>query len=209
MEKASAVTYSAAGGTGGMGLGWFGPNTPWGFLGIIDLTGFTLNGKTQTFASMEVNSVYRLQMGDRGELRFQGGAFYKELPETVGVKISATSSSSEDQIIKAAGPHVGAEYWYSLSPKFGIQFNTHLYMSIMGISTPNGQPLEPTMSTQVGVMGSYRFTPTFTGLVGYAMREDKVAYKANPDSSNFAVDGDVNESTIVGNYLNFFAEWSF
>ncbi|MNY75251.1 hypothetical protein D3C86_2144850 [compost metagenome] len=58
-------------------------------------------------------------------------------------------------------------------------------------------------------MGSYRFTPTFTGLVGYAMREDKVAYKAKPDSSNFAVDGDVNESTILGNYLNFFAEWSF
>ncbi|MNY23043.1 hypothetical protein D3C86_1566910 [compost metagenome] len=58
-------------------------------------------------------------------------------------------------------------------------------------------------------MGSYRFTPTFTGLVGYTRREDNVAYKAIADSSTFAEDGDVNKSTIVGNYLNFFAEWSF
>jgi hypothetical protein len=170
-----------------------------------------LNGATKTFASAEANAVYRYQVGERGELRVQMGPFYKELPETVGIKTTTTGSgsSSEDQIIKTAGPHVGGEYWYSLSPKLGLQLNAHVYMSVVGLSTPNGQPLEPSMSTQLGLMGSYRITPTFTGLIGYAMREDKVSYKAKPDTSNFAVDGDVNESTIVGNYLNFFAEWSF
>ncbi|WP_373999155.1 fibronectin type III domain-containing protein [Bdellovibrio bacteriovorus] len=205
-EKNSAVAYSALGGTGRMGLGWFGDRTPWGFLGIVDMSGFTFNGKTQTFASAEANAVYRKTLGDRGELRFQVGPYYKELPETVG---DPFSGSSEDLKITSAGPHFGAEYWFSLTPKLGIQVNAHMYMSLLKISTPNGAPLTPSMSTQYGFLGSYRFTPTFTGLVGYARREDKMSYKAVPASDNFAVDGDTNESTIVGNYLNIFAEWAF
>lgn len=205
-EKNSTVAYSAVGGTARFGLGWFNPNTPWGFLSIIDMSGFTFKGTTRTFASAEINAVYKKNVGDRGEARFQIGPYYKELPETVGDPFNGTS---QDLTISAAGPHVGAEYWYSLTPKFGIQVNAHLYTSLMKVSTPNGEPLAPTMSTQFGFLGSYRFTRTFTGLAGYARREDKLSYKAVPSTTNFAVDGDVNESTIVGNYLNIFAEWSF
>ncbi|NUN05800.1 MAG: hypothetical protein HUU57_08560 [Bdellovibrio sp.] len=205
-ENNSAVAYSAMGGTGRVGLGWFHPDTPWGFLGIVDMSGFTFKGKTQTFASAELNAVYRKTFGDRGELRFQVGPYYKELPETVG---DPFSGQSNDLKISSAGPHAGIEYWFSLTPKLGIQANAHVYMSLMKISTPNGEPLRPSMSTQYGFLGSYRFTKNFTGLVGYARREDKVSYNAVPSSTNFAVDGDVNESTVVGNYLNFFAEWAF
>lgn len=205
-EKNSTVSYEAIGGTGRVGAGWFDPNKAWGFLGILDMSGFTLNGTTQTFASMELNAVYRRNLGDRGEIRVQMGPYYKELPETIGDPFTATSEYST---VSAAGPHGGIEYWYSISPKFGIQVNAHMYMSLLKISTPNGQDIDPTLSTQFGFMGSYRFTPTFTGLVGYARREDKAAYKAISNTSTFAEDGDVNESTIVGNYLNFFAEWSF
>ncbi len=205
-EKNSTVSYSAVGGTARMGLGWFSSNTPWGFLSIIDMSGFTFKGTTRTFASAEVSAVYKMAVGDRGEARFQFGPYYKELPETVGDPFNGTS---QDLTISAAGPHVGAEYWYSLTPKFGVQVNAHLYTSLLKVSTPNGEPLAPTMSTQFGFLGSYRFTRTFTGLAGYARREDKLSYKAVPSSTNFAVDGDVNESTIVGNYLNIFAEWSF
>lgn len=205
-EKNSSVAYSAIGGTGRLGLGWFNPNTPWGFLSVIDLSGFTFNGKTQTFASAEINAVYRKNMGDRGEFRIQMGPYYKELPETVG---DPFSRQSQDLKITSAGPHIGAEYWFSLTPKLGIQINAHAYMSLMKVSTPNGEPLYPELSTQFGFLGSYRITPTFTGLVGYARREDKMSYNAVPNAGNFAVDGDVNKSTIVGNYLNFFAEWAF
>lgn len=205
-ENNSSVAYNTLGGTGRMGLGWFGTNTPWGFLGILDMSGFNFNGKTQTFASLEINSVYRRTVGERGELRVQMGPYYKELPETIG---DPFTGATQDATIKAAGPHVGAEYWYSLSPKLGVQFNAHLYMSMLKMSTPNGQDLEPKISTQFGIMGSYRFTPTFTGLVGYAMREDHLAYKAVPSATNSVLEGDINETTIVGNYLNFFAEWAF
>lgn len=205
-EHNSTVSYSAVGGTARAGLGWTSPFTNWGFLTIVDMSGFTFQGKTRTFASAEANAVYRMAVGDRGEARFQVGPYYKELPETVGDPFSGTS---QDYTISAVGPHAGAEYWYSITPKFGLQVNAHLYTSLMKISTPNGEPLQPTLSTQFGFLGSYRFTKTFTGLAGYAHREDKLSYKAVPSSSNFAVDGDVNESTIVGNYLNIFAEWSF
>ncbi|AHI05285.1 hypothetical protein BDW_03885 [Bdellovibrio bacteriovorus W] len=77
------------------------------------------------------------------------------------------------------------------------------------MKTPNGRDLHPTLSTQFGFLGSYRFTENFTGLVGYARREDKISYSAVPNNSNLATDGDKNESTVVGNYLNIFAEWAF
>lgn len=205
-EKNSSVAYNAIGGTGRLGLGWFSPKTPWGFLGILDMSGFTFNGKTQTFASAELNAVYRLSLGDRGELRLQAGPYYKELPETVG---DPFSGQSLDLKISSAGPHVGAEYWYSLTPKLGVQVNAHVYMSMLKISTPNGEALSPKMSTQLGFLGSYRITPRFTGLIGYALREDRMSYNAVPSAGNFANAGDVNESTIIGNYLNLFAEWSF
>lgn len=205
-EKNSSVAYKALGGTGRLGAGWMSDKTPWGFVGIVDMSGFTFNGKTQTFASVEANAIYRISSSDRGEVRLQAGPYFKELPETIA---DPFTNESEDSKITAMGPHLGAEYWYSLTPKLGIQLNAHVYMSVIGLSTPNGGELSPSMSTQFGFLGSYRFTRNFTGLIGYARREDKMSYKAVPSTSNFAVDGDENESTITGNYLNLFAEWSF
>lgn len=205
-EQNSSVSYSALGGTGRIGAGWFAKNSPWGFIGIADLSGFTFNGSTQTFASTEANAVYRKSFGDRDEVRFQAGPYVKELPQTQGDPFSGQSS---DQKITSAGPHLGAEYWFSITPKLGAQLNAHLYLAMMKLSTPNGQDIAPTMSTQFGFLGSYRFTQTFTGLVGYARREDKMSYNALPGPTSFASSGDLIQSTIVGNYLNFFAEWAF
>lgn len=211
-QNNSRVAYDALGGTGRIGLGWFSPQTPWGFLSIIDFSGFTFNGTVKSYASAEFNAVYRQATGDRGEFRAQFGPYYKEMPETIG---DPTSQTSVDTTISAAGPHVGAEYWYSLTPKLGLQANAHVYMSLIKMSTPNGEPIDPRMSHQVGFMGSYRFTPNMTGLIGYAMRVDQMAYKVNtaPSSGNTAGTpinaGDVNESTVTGHYLNLFAEWAF
>ncbi|WP_413558041.1 hypothetical protein [Bdellovibrio sp. HCB209] len=205
-EKNSQVAYDAFGGTGRLGLGWTNRKSNWGFLAIADMSGFTVSGEVRTFAALEVNAVYKQPIGDRAEIRYQVGGFYKEIPETIGDPFTGTS---ENQTISALGPHVGAEYWYSLTPKWGLQLNAHLYASVMKVSTPNGQDIDPSMSTQFGILGSYRFTERFTGLFGYARREDRMSYKSVPSDTNFALDGDVNESVVVGNYINFFAEWSF
>ncbi len=200
-----SVTYQAIGGTGRFGAGWISSKSFWGFLSIVDLSGFIINGKNQTFASLELNSVYRNYIGNRSELRLQAGLVYKEIPQSIADDLL---SSTRETKISTLGPHLGAEYWYSLTPKLGIQFNTHLYFSSLKVNTPNGQSINPTQSNQIGFLGSYRFNQKFTGLVGYARREDKASYKG--DVTAFSAQGGEPISTvIVGHYLNFFAEWSF
>lgn len=206
----SKIDYNTIGGTGRLGAGWLSPDSPWGFVGIVDMSGFSLEGKTNTFASAEMNSIYRMALSDRADLRLQSGVFYKEIPATIRQKNnSGTIILSEDSAIKAAGPHLGAEYWYSLTPKIGFQLNAHIYMSMVKMSTPNGQDLTPSMSNQIGVLGSYRFSPTLTGLAGYARREEKLSYKKNPGAVFQSTSSEDNTTDISGNYLNFFAEWSF
>lgn len=202
-EKNSASDYDAIGGTGRVGVGWFQSENPWGFLTIIDLSGFSISGKTSTYASSEANVVRRFNIGERSELRLQGGISYRELPETIGDPLT---SSYQNSSIKYIGPHAGIEYWLSVSPYLGLQFNAHIYRSLFKVATPNGQSLIPTSSHQIGVLGSYRFTPTFTGLCGLARRTDTISYQA---IQNNLSTGSENTAEISGNYLNFFAEWSF
>jgi hypothetical protein len=201
-----ATSYDALGGTGRLGAGWMDPEKSWGFLGIADMSGYIIRGSVKTYASLEGNAIYKFKVGDRGELRAMAGLFYKELPNTSG---SSASSEIETSNVSFIGPRFGAEYWHSLSPKIGFQVNTHVYYSLMKVQTPNGQNIRPSTSTQVGVMGSYRFSNKFTGLVGYTNRTDKVIYEIGPNPQATVQDGDVNSATISGHYLNFLAEYNF
>ncbi len=207
-ETQTALTYNAVGGTGRLGAGWSSSTSPWGFLSILDLSGFVYNGSNLTFASLEASSVWRKTLGERGELRTQAGLYYKEIPGTTG---NAFTGTTTNELIATVGPHVGAEYWYSMTPKLGLQANAHLYLSAMKIKTPNGQAVDPSISTQFGFLGSWRFDSRFTGLVGYARREDKIRYKAGALNSQFSTNSGSgnNESIVQGDYLNFFAEYAF
>ncbi len=207
-ETQTALTYSAVGGTGRLGLGWFSPYSPRGFLSILDLSGFVYEGTNLTFASLEVSTVWRKTVGERGELRTQVGLYYKEIPGTVGNAFTGTTSN---QLIATMGPHAGIEYWHSVTSKLGLQANAHLYLSSIKIKTPNEQAVDPSLSTQFGFLGSWRINPRFTGLVGYARREDNIKYKAGPLGSQFTSTSGTgaNQSTVQGDYLNFFAEYAF
>src|SRR5690606_14839293 len=119
-DTGTQTSYNAIGGTGRLGLGWVSDKTPWGFLSILDRSGFTTGGRTANFASLESSAVHRLTMGQRGELRSQGGLYYKELPGTIG---NAAINQTIDEKAATAGPHVGVEYWQSITPNLGLQFN--------------------------------------------------------------------------------------
>lgn len=204
-ETNTAISYDALGGTGRLGLGWFSPTSSWGFISIVDLSGFTnSDGNNLTFASAEAAAVWRKNAGERGEFRVQMGMYYKELPGTIG---EASSGSVSNEQIATAGPHIGGEYWHSMTPKLGLQVNAHFYMSMMKMKTPNNGNVEPSISTQYGFLGSYRLSPRMTGLMGYARREDKVKYSAG-SSSTFPTSGS-NETTVTGDYLNFYCEYAF
>jgi hypothetical protein len=200
----SQLNYSAIGGTGRIGAGYLSEKKPWGFLGVVDLSGFNVEGSGNfTFASLELNGIYRFKAGKSGEIRNQFGWFYKELPETIGPK---SNSIRETNMLTSMGPHYGLEYWRALTPKLGAQANLHLYPHLMTVKTPNGESIVPTLSMQVGILGSYRLKKNMTGLMGYAYKLDRTDYKAKAGSGT-ATESDVNSVQVKGHYLNLFLEY--
>lgn len=195
----SGVQFSATGGTGRLGIGYLHPEKQWGFLTIGDLSGFDFQDRRTTYPSIEIHGVHRATLGDRFEFRTSAGLYYKELPDT---RDSDFDDTFEYTNIKSAGPHVGTEIWYSLNSKFGMQFNARAYYSLIGINTPNGESLIPTVSTQYGLLGSYRIRKNLTGLAGMARRDDLMKYESTKS-------GLVNQTNVYGTYLNLFLEWAF
>ncbi len=207
----TATSYNSLGGTGRLGIGYFGYKSNWGFLSSADMSGFLLNGKAQTFSSLELSSVYRLRNLDRSEIRFTAGPYYKEIPETIGLDQSSSTSPDannyESQKISVLGAQLGAEYWYSFSPRFGLQLHTKLYYSLAKVSTPNNMPILPGLSNQVGILGSYKLSEKWTGLFGYAYRKDEIRYQKLEDSVFDNIPE--NLSSVTGHYLNLYCEYEF
>ncbi len=203
-DSASNVSFTNFGGTGRLGLGFTSENSPFGFIGIADMSGFIYNGKNHTFFSIEADGTYRIPYG-RSEFRLQMGISIKDLPD---LALDPVTSEIREGHVTQMGPHFGTEIWYSLTPKLGIQLNGHFIYSLIKITTPNGAALVPTISDQLGFLASYRLTQKFTGLVGYVLRHDRSAYRSNPSiAGSQAQEGEVNQSFLSGTYLNFFAEW--
>jgi len=196
----TATKFNAFGGTGRLGAGYFLRESSWGFLGISEISGFINDqNKSLTYLSAELNAVWRRYFNRRSEMRVQLGGFYKEQPAAIGDRRTLSVGSYTN--VAAAGPRAGAEYWYSLTPKLGLQLNLHLYESLYGVSTPNGLELEPALSSQLGFLGSYRLSSRTTGLAGYAWRDDRVRYRSTS--------GKTNDVEISGNYVNLFLEYGF
>lgn len=203
-DYGSFANFKGIGGTGRLGLGFLSEKSPWGFLSILDMSGIYLVGEgNYTFGSLEMNAVHRLTAGDRGELRQSFGLFVKELPELIYDK--ATGGLKATNQLQYAGPHYSLEYWYAMTSKFGLQANAHLYLGAIGLKTPSGRAVDPSLSTQYGFFGSYRMGRRMTGLLGYTMREDNVRYKSSDDSF---VPGASNDAKLTGHYLNLFMEWA-
>jgi hypothetical protein len=205
-DQNSAATFTGIGGTGRLGAGYLSASSRLGFVGILDLSGITLDGYgNYTFASSEMSGIYRMHVGERAEIRHFFGGFYKELPELISDNsVSNFGKLKEVNLIKYLGPHYGIEYWWAMNRKLGLQANAHFYYSAMSLKTPNGQAISPSLSYQFGMLGSYRIRPNMTGLMGYAFRKDDARYKS---SSTASIQGGVNSAIIQGHYLNLFLEW--
>lgn len=225
--------YNILGGTGRIGAGWFKEGNPWGFSGVIDISGFLKDESYKSsfiYNSMYLNAIYRKTVRDTDEFRVKTGAFYKEIPQTLA-DINEVSTyfnnnnrslngfkGTNNQNISMIGPHVGLEYWFSLTPKLGFQMNSNWYYSMMAVKLPNnGSGFKPTISEEYGVLGSYKMTQTFTGLLGLTYRKDQVSYKDesttsafNLRSANEEYSSNVNVNTNVnGFYFSLFAEYQF
>lgn len=195
--------FSALGGTGRLGVGFVPTNKNWGTFGIIDLSGFLIGDKNNTFPSVEIHGLWKKYISSY-QLRVSGGVFARALPEVV--PDASTEIGYLVKNISGAGPHLGFDLWKPLTPKLGIQFNWHVYQAMTKIQTPNSQPLTATSSHQIGLLGSYRYSPRIMAYAGYANRVDQMAYQATPGSAG---EGQSNSVSIAGHYLNLLLEVSF
>jgi hypothetical protein len=105
------------------------------------------------------------------------------------------------------GPHAGFTYWQPFSERYGMQINGRVYYSLFG-SSPGGD-IEPSISFQYGILGSYRIGKAWMGYVGYTYRADHANFKSNPDDPLSFSNGQSNEVNYLGHYLNMSFEYSF
>lgn len=207
-DTAGATSYNSLGGTTRFGLGYNHEKYNWGFLGAIDYSGFqSEKGGILTYFAADAAAVYKKRLRDRDEFRLHMGLFMRELPATLA---NGRTGEYSDSKIASAGPHLGAEYWYAMSPKWGLQANAHVYTNIMKLSTPNGAGINPSHSLQLGFLGSYRYSERMSFLGGFSRREDKIRYGQGADKicQTAACSGE-NKVEIEGNYLNLYAEYDF
>lgn len=204
VDQGSAPSTGAIGGTGRLGAGYLDETSPFGFLGILDFSGFVIGQKNYTYPGLEAHGIFRWASGELGEIRISGGAYYKEIPEILGNAETGEFTVSQ---LGALGLHGGGEYWYSLNSKLGLQVNGRIYFPLSG-KTPNGKGLIASPSFQFGFLGSLRLNPKATGLMGYAYRKDQIDYQAS-NSTALAAGYSSNKTSVVGHYLNFLLEWDF
>lgn len=202
-DQGSRSQFQGLGGTGRLGIGFLDKNSPYGFLGILDYSGFIIGSKNYKYPSAELHGIYRWVSQNAGEFRASFGFYYKELPEI----ISSTQDSSIYSISqnKALGAHVGGEYWFPINSRLGLQANGRMYIPFLGKAS-NGKSISIEPSYQFGLMGSLRLNTKTTGLAGMAYRKDIIKYKVS-DASALSEGHQFNNSSVVGTYLNFYLEW--
>lgn len=202
-EQGKTVSYGAVGGTGRLGLGYFKTDKSQGFVGVLDMSGMNVAGKNVTYSAVEANYV-RAYYWNSNQIQVSGGLFYKELPYSRETTPKVYTHDS----VAFAGPHIGGTLWHPFSPRYGVQLNARGYMSMFTVDTPNGNDVENSLSMQVGVMGSMRLTPRLMGFAGYAMRDDKIAFKRGAKTTTVQT-GSSQEISVKGNYLNLLLEYGF
>lgn len=203
------ANFSALTGTGRLGLGYIPNRKNWGIIGKADLSGMIIGEKNHLFYSGELQGVWRKYIWEVTQLRLYAGLFARQLPEAVRL----ADGSLKVQDVSALGPHGGLQFWHPFTYRLGMQVNIQLLSAMMAIKTPSGRGISPTLSYQLGVMGSYKLKDNITGFAGYAYRNDKISYQAKPfdgsDPANLANSGDINSVAIEGHYLNLLLEWGF
>lgn len=208
-------------GTGRFGGGWLEEDSKWGFMAIADVGGFIFENAVYNFVGLEFSAIRKQEISDRADIRYHLGVFSKEFP---ALWITAASVIANVSDLNGAdkkyskgnvmGPHIGAEYWYSITPKLGLQANIHLYMPVVGLEFPNGGKISsPDPNLSVGALGSYRYSPRLTGLVGVNYRMESYNYTDSSDSAawsgiNFQSTNQV-KTQLDGFYINLMAEYAF
>lgn len=192
---ANRVSLSPLGGTGRVGAGYFNPKSNWGFIGLADLSGFTLDGgKTATYPSIEMHGAWRKYFGTN-QLRASGGLYQRDFVEVFQPQPGVNNFDFRKYSVM--GVHAGVDFWRPLNFKYGLQINARMYLPASA-NTPGDHEMTP--SYHMGFMGSYRLAPEIMGFAGYAYRVDTLKFMGALANQ---------EVQYSGHYVNLLIEWGF
>lgn len=198
------LSYHVVGGTTRLGLGHVKAKQSWGFLAAAELSHVAVQGFDKVnYSTLELNALYKFQSSDATLIRQTLGIVSKELPD---VTASFDGSIRNSSNLKALGFRYGAELWYAITPKLGVQINTHVIPLVKKLKTRNDQDIMPTISYQSGFLASYRFSKNFTALFGYAYRAENIEYKTLKQSL-LTPSAEKNAVRVKGHYLNLLLEY--
>jgi hypothetical protein len=199
-ERNTVSEFKTLGGTGRLGVGFKPPEKPWGGFAIVDMGGFTLDGRNYTFASTEAHATYNFPL-QVSVAQASAGLYTKTLPSLTVASVQ-NPSNLELSSVASRGMHFGGRFWHPFSTHWGAAAHAQLYLPVAG-STPNGQPIESMPSFEIGLKGTFRLSAHSIGFAGYTFREDTARYRALDDRF------DANQINLSGHYLNFILEYAF
>lgn len=205
-EKNNVDTiFNAIGGTAKIGVGYMTKKKSWGYYSSFETSVVEVEGFNPIrYNAVDFNVVHKFRPNTAGEIRQTLGLLYKEIPD---ISNNLAQNQAISQPLSALGLRYGIEYWHAINSKVGLQVNAQLLPTLLGLKTTNSKPLVPSLSYQAGLLGSYRFTKNFTGLLGYAYRLDTMSYKANANTSTGFTGDSPNRVDVKGHYLNLLVEY--
>jgi len=204
LSNIGTTSFSTVSGTGRLGFGYLGQQREWGFLTVLDMSGMiSQQNKNVIFAAGEIVGMYRTQITERDDLRFKIGWYFKELPFAAVDFVQSSVSHYSNAMIQ--GLSTGGEYWFSFSPKIGFQTHAYFYLGVTGKTPIYGNSIK-SLSSQLGFLGSYKFSKTSAGLIGLASRQDTASFESLDAGGSKMGKSEID---MRGLFLNLVFEQSF
>ncbi|MGZ3789981.1 MAG: hypothetical protein ACXVLQ_15700 [Bacteriovorax sp.] len=113
------------------------------------------------------------------------------------------------QNYKSIGPELNVQYNYRWSPIWSSELKTCFFSPVMGISSPDGSKLKPSMSYDAELKLLYTINGQFDFYTGFNHTDHSLKSTAITGGSSFALQGDVNEIKFTATYLIFGAEFFY
>jgi hypothetical protein len=191
-DNGTALRDNVFGGTGEIAIGYWHRKTDYGFLGIADLSGFTIESQTYMYNSASLLFGKRYKLGGNKRLRWWGGVTYHETPEIISDLLVTQISFAK---IAGYGPEGRISYMFDVTKSIGGHVFGQLTYVPFILETPNGQPAVSPIAYGVGIQGTKRLENGWVGMLGYSYQGEQAGY------GSFDRTGNPNAIYWAGHFL--------
>jgi hypothetical protein len=179
----AVINQKIYGGTGEVALGYWHPQSNYGVLAQIAITGFRMSDQVPTYFNYGWSVGKRVKVSERSHLRVWLGYSYFQFPE---IRSSILGGPLSIENIRTSGPQVQFSFLRDVTDRLGWHFATRVFHSIDGDS-----------SVDFSLWATYRILKAYKAMFGYTYRLDRVRY------SSFDGGGTSNTVSMNGHFISF------